>query len=554
MLLAALKRVSLQSPSLVRNASFYCCSRPFGQLGSPIHPRVFLRFASVKSDLPPKKTGKTADPSPVEKVKASRSSAAKSTPPSVEKGAPPLVTKAASVLAKEPAAKNNDTVQKSAPSTKSPPQKNHPPPPTETNVRSAAIPPKIPSTESPPEITPSAVEKIDSTEVLPPPSPAVGIWLMVSSVLVLVVVIVGGITRLTESGLSITEWRPITGVMPPSSAEAWEEEFTKYKATPEFKMLNHSISLDDFKRIYYMEWSHRILGRLIGLVFVAPLAYFTITKKISTPLALKLGGLGLLIGAQGAMGWYMVQSGLEDSLLETPGAVPRVSHYRLAAHLGLAFALYIGMFSTGMAILKDSRFVRTGMASGLPVASFTSALNNPIVRRFKSYSWALTGLVLLTALSGVFVAGLDAGLVYNEWPLMGGRLAPPADELFSPAYAKIRPSPACYHHIHWTRSLVRANIPPSLARNNTASGVNLRSRSLRNGEYPSIAWNLHSYIFGAGSPCSRTPRREHPVAQRYAAPPLGIAKAEHCRQSLEKRDEQEDGSKECPMNLKYRTL
>jgi cytochrome c oxidase assembly protein subunit 15 len=153
-----------------------------------------------------------------------------------------------------------------------------------------------------------------------------------------------------------------------------------------------------------MEWSHRILGRLIGVAFVAPLAYFTITKKISTPLAVKLFGLGLLIGVQGAMGWYMVQSGLEDSLLETPGAVPRVSHYRLAAHLGLAFTLYIGMFTTGMTILKDSRFTRTGMASGLPIESLTAALNNPIVRRFKSYSWALAGLVLVTALSGACFA------------------------------------------------------------------------------------------------------------------------------------------------------
>ncbi|KAJ7122743.1 electron transfer protein 1 [Mycena epipterygia] len=277
---------------------------------------------------------------------------------------------------------------------------------------------------------------MNPTEAGPPPSRAVGIWLMISSVLVLVVVVVGGITRLTESGLSITEWRPITGVMPPLSEEAWEEEFSKYKATPEFKMLNHSSSLDDFKRIYYMEWSHRILGRLIGVVFVVPLAYFTITRKISAPLALKLGGLGVLIGAQGALGWYMVQSGLEDSLLETPGAVPRVSHYRLAAHLAMAFALYTGMFTTGMAMIKDWRFAQTGMSSGLPGASFTAAMNNPIVKRFKSYSWALTGLVLLTALSGVFVAGLDAGLVYNEWPLMGGRLAPPTDELFSPAYAK----------------------------------------------------------------------------------------------------------------------
>ncbi|KAJ6539046.1 cytochrome oxidase assembly protein-domain-containing protein [Mycena capillaripes] len=434
MLLAALKR--LQSPSFVRNTrSLYCCSRPYAQLNSPV---VFRRFASVKSELPPasRKSRKATEIPPAENLKVPRSSVSKSIPSSVEKGAPPLVTKAASVLAKE-TAKSTDPVAKSTPTTKSPPQKTHPPPPTETIPLSASIPPEIPSVERPLK-SPTLVDKAeaDFTETTPPPAPAVGVWLLISSVLVLVVVIVGGVTRLTESGLSITEWRPITGIMPPLSAEAWDEEFSKYKATPEFKMMNHSSSLDDFKRIYYMEWSHRILGRLVGLVFVAPLAYFTITKKISTPLAVKLGGLGLLIGAQGALGWYMVQSGMEDSLLETPGAVPRVSHYRLAAHLALAFALYTGMFSTGMAIIKDWRFARTGLASGLPLNSFASAMSHPIGRRFKSYSWVLTGLVLLTALSGVFVAGLDAGLVYNEWPLMGGRIAPPADELFSPAYTK----------------------------------------------------------------------------------------------------------------------
>ncbi|KAJ7179419.1 electron transfer protein 1 [Mycena filopes] len=415
MLLSALKRVSLRSPNLLKNAHTFApyprsCARNVGALN---HPHIFVRFASVKSDVPAKKAQtkprKTGDSSP---PKAPRPAAVKSVPSSLAKDAPPLVTKAASVLAKEGAAKSN-TVGKT-PMAHSPPQKVYPPAPNK-----------------PANATTMGTEPIE-----PPPALAVGMWLMISSVLVLAVVVVGGITRLTESGLSITEWRPITGIMPPMSPEAWEEEFSKYKGTPEFKMLNHSSSLDDFKRIYYMEWSHRILGRLIGVVFVVPLAYFTVTKKISTPLALKLGGLGLLIGAQGALGWYMVQSGLEASLLETPGAVPRVSHYRLAAHLTLAFALYTGMFSTGMAILKDRRFTRTGLAGGLPINSFTAAMKNPIVKRFKFYSLALTGLVLLTALSGVFVAGLDAGLVYNEWPLMGGRLAPPTDELFSPAYAK----------------------------------------------------------------------------------------------------------------------
>ncbi|KAJ7667702.1 electron transfer protein 1 [Mycena polygramma] len=441
MLLAAFKRAS---PAFARSAqSSHCCSRSPVQFGSLVRPRISVRFASVKSDLPPaakaprKPRARKAVEPPAENVKAP--SVTQSIPSSVKKGAPPLVTKAASVLAKGEAAKANDPVEKSTPTTKSPPQQTRPPPPAETNtVLSAPIPPKIPSAEHPLTTpTTNVVETVEtvSPEIPPPPGRAVGMWLLLSSVLVLVVVVVGGVTRLTESGLSITEWRPITGVLPPLSAGAWEEEFDKYKATPEFKMLNHSSSLEDFKRIYYMEWSHRILGRLVGLVFVVPLAYFTATKKISTPMALKLGGLGLLIGAQGALGWYMVQSGMEDSLLETPGAVPRVSHYRLAAHLALAFALYTGMFTSGMSIISDWRFTQSGKAGGLPLKAFASALNNPVVKRFKLYSWALTGLVLLTALSGVFVAGLDAGLVYNEWPLMGGRLAPPTDELFSPAYA-----------------------------------------------------------------------------------------------------------------------
>uniref|UniRef100_A0A8H7XZ23 Uncharacterized protein n=1 Tax=Psilocybe cubensis TaxID=181762 RepID=A0A8H7XZ23_PSICU len=267
------------------------------------------------------------------------------------------------------------------------------------------------------------------------PSPAVGRWLMASSVLVLGIIVVGGVTRLTESGLSITEWRPITGILPPLSHDDWIVEFDKYKATPEFKLMNHSISLEDFKSIFYMEWGHRVLGRLIGLVFVGPLVYFAVRKQIPSSMTLRMSGLALLIGAQGALGWYMVKSGLEDSLMETPGAVPRVSQYRLASHLGMAFLLYLGMFGTGMAVIKDYKYANGAKWSGSS-GRINRILSNPLLKSFKRQSWAITCLVFLTALSGAFVAGLDAGLLYNEFPLMGGRLAPPADELFSPAYAK----------------------------------------------------------------------------------------------------------------------
>ncbi|KAI0786429.1 cytochrome oxidase assembly [Abortiporus biennis] len=281
----------------------------------------------------------------------------------------------------------------------------------------------------------SASPTSEVTPVLTPPS--VGIWLLVSSVLVFAVIVVGGVTRLTESGLSITEWNPITGILPPLSKAAWEEEFEKYKATPEFKMINHSISLSEFKSIFFMEWGHRVLGRLIGVAFVLPFAYFASRRYLTRPLPRNLFLMGLLIGFQGALGWYMVKSGLEDSLLETPGAVPRVSQYRLAAHLGTAFVLYAGMFSTGLSVLYDWRFARKGQWSGLTNGTdWKSIVENPTFKRFARYSKALTALVFLTALSGAFVAGLDAGLLYNEFPLMGGRLAPPSDELFSPFYAK----------------------------------------------------------------------------------------------------------------------
>ncbi|OAX43081.1 COX15-CtaA-domain-containing protein [Rhizopogon vinicolor AM-OR11-026] len=267
-------------------------------------------------------------------------------------------------------------------------------------------------------------------------SPAVGRWLLISSAMVFAVIVVGGVTRLTESGLSITEWKPITGIIPPMNAEEWGVEFEKYKATPEFKLLNHSITLDEFKSIFYMEWSHRVLGRVIGLTFIIPLVYFRLRKRLNPSMHWRLTGMTMLIAAQGLLGWYMVKSGLEDSIMDTPGAVPRVSQYRLAAHLGTAVVLYAGMLGTGLTVIKDWKYANGRPWGGSGAINWQDVLSNPAVKRFSRLSKGLTGLVFLTALSGAFVAGLDAGLLYNEFPLMGGRLAPPMDELFSFAYAK----------------------------------------------------------------------------------------------------------------------
>jgi len=163
--------------------------------------------------------------------------------------------------------------------------------------------------------------------------------------------------------------------------------------------MNHSMSLEDFKFIFFMEWSHRVLGRIIGLAFIGPLVYFGVRKQLPKSLTLRLSGLALLLGAQGAMGWYMVKSGLEDSFMDTPGAVPRVSQYRLASHLGLAFLLYLGMFGTGMAVIKDIKFANGALWSGFN-GSIQEAVRNPFFRSFKRQAWVLTGLVFLTAMSG----------------------------------------------------------------------------------------------------------------------------------------------------------
>lgn len=160
------------------------------------------------------------------------------------------------------------------------------------------------------------------------------------------------------------------------------------------------MTLDDFKRIFYMEWGHRVLGRVVGLAFVLPLAYYAARGRLTAGLAPRLLGIAALLGLQGALGWYMVQSGLDAALLDAPGAVPRVSQYRLAAHLGAAVVLYAAMFATGHAIMKDWRFVRTGAWSGLPAARVDAVLRNPLVRRFRTKVWALMGLVFLTAISG----------------------------------------------------------------------------------------------------------------------------------------------------------
>ena len=165
------------------------------------------------------------------------------------------------------------------------------------------------------------------------------------------------------------------------------------------------MNLEEFKKIFYMEWGHRVLGRFIGVAFVLPLAYFAARKKLTATLPKHLTAMALLLGFQGALGWYMVKSGLEDSLMDSPNTVPRVSQYRLAAHLGTAFLLYAGMFGTGLSVLYDWRFAKKGTWSGMTNgAAYETVLANPLVKTFLRRSKALTALVFVTALSGAYNA------------------------------------------------------------------------------------------------------------------------------------------------------
>ena len=257
-----------------------------------------------------------------------------------------------------------------------------------------------------------------------------GYWLLGSAASVFGIVVFGGLTRLTESGLSITEWRPVTGSLPPFNPEQWESEFTKYRSSPEFKLLNPRMTLEEFKQIYWMEWTHRLWGRVIGVTFLLPTIYFIARRKVSAPMAWKLSGICGLIGFQGFIGWWMVKSGLKDDLF-APGSHPRVSQYRLTTHLGTAFIVYASMLLSGLSILREHRFLRDPSAALSKIA----ALKNPQLRTFKLLTTALTVLVFTTAMSGALVAGLDAGLIYNEFPYMGLGLTPPAKELWDPFYS-----------------------------------------------------------------------------------------------------------------------
>lgn len=231
------------------------------------------------------------------------------------------------------------------------------------------------------------------------------IWLLGVCILIFGMVVLGGVTRLTNSGLSMVEWEPLIGIVPPLNEHDWQDTFSKYRQSPEYQKINIGMSLAEFKNIFYFEYAHRVLGRTIGFAFLLPFIYFLIRRRIDRPLIPKMIIIFVLGGLQGVLGWFMVKSGLVNN--------PHVSQYRLTAHLSAAILIYAYILWVAMGLCWDNTYNTT--CRGFD--------------KLRHYGIVVTVLILVMILSGGFVAGTRAGMLYNTFPLMGGRFIP--DGLFS---------------------------------------------------------------------------------------------------------------------------
>ncbi|NBB15811.1 heme A synthase [Caulobacter sp. SLTY] len=228
-------------------------------------------------------------------------------------------------------------------------------------------------------------------------STPVAIWLAIVAVLILAMVVVGGATRLTGSGLSITEWQPIMGALPPMGDAAWAEAFAKYREIPQYKLVNAGMTMDEFKFIFWWEWGHRLLGRLIGLVFAVPFVVFLVSRQIPKRLVWRCVGLLVLGGMQGVIGWWMVASGLSERVSVAPE--------RLTVHLGMALALFV-------------------MTVWTALEAWAGKPRQPSDTPWRTWALVFLGAVFFQCLLGALVAGTDAGFAYNDWPLMAGQVFP----------------------------------------------------------------------------------------------------------------------------------
>ncbi len=256
---------------------------------------------------------------------------------------------------------------------------------------------------------------------------AIRVWLVILFAMVAAMIALGGATRLTGSGLSITEWAPVTGALPPMSQADWQAEFDAYQQIPQFSEVNHDMDLAGFKWIYWWEWSHRLLGRLVGLVWAVGFLGFLATRRIPTGWTPRLFGIGVLGGVQGAIGWWMVSSGLVDGMT-------RVASYRLATHLGIAF-LILGLIAWYVLLLArpEAALMRARRAGEQKLFSMTTGLMH---------------LAFLQILIGALVAGIDAGRTYTGWPTMGGEWIPAAIWNDTLGWRNFFENPALVQFIH----------------------------------------------------------------------------------------------------------
>ncbi|WP_339690961.1 heme A synthase [Celeribacter baekdonensis] len=252
-------------------------------------------------------------------------------------------------------------------------------------------------------------------------------WLMVIFALVMMMIAVGGLTRLTDSGLSITEWKPVTGAVPPMGDAAWTAEFEKYQQIPEYQLQNEGMSLSEFKSIYWWEWGHRQLGRVIGMVWFLGYAGFALARKVPTGWHKRLIFIGALGGLQGAIGWWMVSSGLEGTRLD-------VASYRLATHLGLAFII-LGFIAWYVFLLgrTEPELMQARRATD---------------KKLFGMSTGMLHFAFLQIILGALVAGIDAGRGYTDWPLMGGQVLPPDPFDITPIWRNFFENPALVQFVH----------------------------------------------------------------------------------------------------------
>jgi cytochrome c oxidase assembly protein subunit 15 len=265
-------------------------------------------------------------------------------------------------------------------------------------------------------------------DIAEPARRALRLWFWSIAATTLVVLVIGGITRLTQSGLSIVDWKPVMGVVPPLGDAAWQETFDRYRQFPEYLALRRSMTLDEFKVIFFWEYLHRLAARLIGVVFLVPFAIFWLRGHLTGPLLRRSLALFALGGLQGLMGWLMVKSGLVDR--------PSVSHYRLAAHLGLAFVIF------GSAVW---------LARELSVATVRRRVSRRAWLLMRNGLAAIGALLALQVLWGAFVAGLKAGLIFNTFPLMAGALVPANLLPLSPALLNFVRHPTA---VQWTHRVL----------------------------------------------------------------------------------------------------